>query len=289
LLRDAEADRRDEIRARRAALVLGADAHLGDIAEAHEVAVGAALDDQRGEILGARQAGARAQGELALRGLEAPGGQLDVLTPQRGGDVLGRDAARRHGLAVEPDAHRVAARAADLHARHALDHGEAVDEHALGDVGQLERAVAIAGEGEPHDRLRVAVGLGDLRRVRLGGQLRRDAPDAVAHVVRGLVDVAVERELDDHRRALVAARGGQLDDALEARDLVLDDLRDARLDDFRGGAAVGRVDGHDRRVDVGVLAHRQVHRRGEADEHEEQRQHGREHRPANGEFRDLHA
>jgi hypothetical protein len=110
LLLDAEADGRDHVGARRAALVLGADTHVRDVAEAHEVAVSAAPDDQRREVLGAHQARARAQRELALRRLEPARRELDVLAPERCGDVFRGDAARGHRLAVQPQAHGVAPR-----------------------------------------------------------------------------------------------------------------------------------------------------------------------------------
>ena len=99
-----------------------------------------------------------------------------------------------------------------------------------------------------------AVDLGDLRRIGFQRQARGDARQALAHVVGGAVEVAFQRELDVDLRAFVAARGIQAFDALDARDLVLDDLRDARLDDVRAGAAVARLDAHDGTIDVGELA-----------------------------------
>ena len=70
------------------------------------------------------------------------------------------------------------------------------------------------------------------------GRPRDDARDAVAHVVRGGVDVAVHVELDADLRALVLAVGLDLEDAFDAGDGVLDDLRDLGLDDRGGRAAI---------------------------------------------------
>ena len=71
------------------------------------------------ELLGLDQAPARGDGvddALARRrrlGADLPGGVLRVLRAHRVGDVGGRDAEARHLLRVEPDAHRVVARAED--------------------------------------------------------------------------------------------------------------------------------------------------------------------------------
>ena len=82
----------------------------------------------------------------------------------------------------------------------------------------------------------------------LVGQRAAGARDAVAHVVRGLVDVAVEVELDGDLRDLLAAERGQVADAVDADQLVLERLRDRGLDDLGRGAA---VDGRDRRRSAG--------------------------------------
>ena len=76
------------------------------------------------------------------------------------------------------------------------------------------------------DRIGAAVRLADLRRVGFLRQARDDARHAVAHVVRGRVDVAVHVELDVDLERSSSALRGELVDALDAGDLVLDDLRD---------------------------------------------------------------
>ena len=103
--------------ARHEAVVLGLDPDLGHLAEAHDLVVGAAADDQAGELLGRPQSRVGAQRELPLLGLDAAGRQLDVLAAQGVLDVLHGEPARRQALAVEPDAHGVLPRAG--HAHHA--------------------------------------------------------------------------------------------------------------------------------------------------------------------------
>ena len=161
LRNDAEAERRLAVGARDVAQVLGRELDVRDFAEAHQVAAFAAADDQLAEIARRVQAGVRVQREFALAGFDAAGGQLDVLGAQRILDVLHGEPARRHRLAVEPDAHREAALAADADLRDALDDGEAIDEVALRVVGQLQLRAAVALQVQPHDRVGSRV---DLRR-----------------------------------------------------------------------------------------------------------------------------
>src|SRR5690606_40547001 len=115
-----------------------------------------------------------------------------------------------------------------------------------------------------------------------------DGRDAVADVVGGRVDVAVDVELDAYLGALVLAVGLDLEDAFDAGDGVLDDLRDFRLDDRGRGTAVGGRDRDDGSVDVGILAYREPLERHEPEDHEHQAQDGREDRPANGQPGDAH-
>ena len=70
------------------------------------------------------------------------------------------------------------------------------------------------------------------------GSIAEHARDAIAHVVRGAVDVAADVELDAHLRALVLAVRLDLENAFDAGDRVLDDLRDLGLDDRRRRAVV---------------------------------------------------
>ena len=70
---------------------------------------------------------------------ETARGQLDVAAAQGILDVLHGDAARRHGAAVEPDADGKAALAVDLDLTDAGHGREALDDGALGKVGEFGR------------------------------------------------------------------------------------------------------------------------------------------------------
>ena len=75
-------------------------------------------------------------------------------------------------------------------------------DEAVGVVGDLERRVPVAGEGEVDDRLRVGLDLGDDRLVDLVRQPAAHARDAVAHVGGGGVGVARQAERDGDLAAL---------------------------------------------------------------------------------------
>ncbi len=231
----------------------------------------------------------RAQRELARARLDPARGQLDVLAPQRVLDVGDRELARRERLPVDPDAHRVAAAADDADARDAGHRRHAVDDVALGVVRELEHRHRVGRERERHDGVGVRVGFHDLRRIGLGRQAAQHARDAVAHVVGRGVDVAVDVELDADLRALVLAVGFDLEDALDAGDGVLDDLRDLGLDDRGRRAAIRRRDRDGRAVDVGILADGQPLQRHQAEDHQQHAEHGREDRPPDGQLRDPHS
>ena len=127
---------------------------------------------------GVGELAAGAHRELPLRPLDAPAGDLGVLargSPRSTSCVVRPCAAMPQR--IEPDAHRVAALAAD---EDRADAGQALEpllEDAVGDVGQLEAGVAVAREREPDDRLRVDVDLRDDRIVRLARELAADARD----------------------------------------------------------------------------------------------------------------
>ena len=186
---------------------------------------------------------------------EAAGRQLDVLVQQRVLDVGDRELARGQVLARQPHAHGVAARAVHAHVGHAVERRELVDQITLHVVGELEHVALRARDVQnstmgsaPLSTLVICGGSAS------SGSRPRHARQALAHVVGGGVEVAIERELDVDLRALVAARRIEAFDAFDARDLVLDDLRDARLDHVGRRAAIARLDVDHRLVDVGVLA-----------------------------------
>jgi hypothetical protein len=84
-----------------------------------------------------------AQDEVAVGGFDAARTQFHVLGAQRAFHVAGGQSARGQLVAVQPDPHRIALAAAQAHLRHAFQAGEAVDQVALGVVGQLHRSMLV--------------------------------------------------------------------------------------------------------------------------------------------------
>ena len=118
--------------------------------------------------------------------------------------------------------------------------------------------MAVADQIQPKDHVVVGIDLGDVRRIRLLRQIVEQAGHPVAHVVRGRVDVSADIELDVDARAPVLADRFNRPDRLDTGDAILDHLGDPGLDHVCGGARIDRVDGHDGRIDVRILAQRQA-------------------------------
>ena len=204
LLDHAEADHRLAIAAEHETVFDHATFDPRHIAQAHQIAVLAARQHQFGEVFGLLEIALDARLEDALVGLQRARGQLDVLGAQRAFHVAHAQAARGQRLAVEPHPHGVTLAAADTHPRDAVERRILVGEIALGVVGQLRHAHAVARQVLPDDHVVVAVDLLHLGRIGLLGQVVLHPGDAVAHIVGGLVDIAVDGELDGHPRGAVA-------------------------------------------------------------------------------------
>ncbi|MNS13689.1 hypothetical protein D3C72_452880 [compost metagenome] len=232
-------------------------------------------DRQLGEVGWPRIGAGHANGVVLLRRLQRAGGQFDVLIGQGRLDVIDRQPARSHGAGVQPDTHGIALLAVDLHLSHARHGGEAIDQIAVGVVGQLQTVHGRGAQEHDDDRLAVRVGLGHFGRVSLIRQTADDARDAVAHIVGRVVDIPIQRELDVDVGATVAT--GRVDalDTLDARDLLLDRLGDPAFDDLGRGSGVAGVDRDDGRIDVRQFAHRQEEEGRQADHAQDDGRHRR--------------
>jgi hypothetical protein len=193
--------------------------------------------------------------KLAGAGLDASAGDLDILLAQGALDVADRQLMGGQLVAVHPQAHGVT-RPADTDRADPGNGLQALDCHPLDEFAQLKPAVTLGAERQGDDRRGVGVGLGDLRLLDLVGQAAASAADPVAHVVGGLVHVAVEVELDGDAGGLLLGIGADDADAVDGGDLALQRLGDLGLHHLGGGAAVSGFDGDDRRVDERVFAHR---------------------------------
>ncbi|MND99569.1 hypothetical protein D3C80_919560 [compost metagenome] len=245
-------------------------------------------DRQLGEV-GRIGVVARDADRIVLLGrLQRAGRQFDVLAVQRVLDVGDRQAPRRHGPGVQPDAHGVALLAEDIHLSHAGHGGEAVDQIAAGVVGQLQPVHGGGAQEHDDDRRAVGIGLRHFRRIGLVRQAAQHARDAVAHIVGRVVDVAIQRELDVHVRSAVAAGGVDALNALDAGDLLLDRLGDPALDHLGRSAGVAGADRNHRRIDVRQFAHGQEEEGRQPDHAQDDGRHRRKDGAPNRNIRQHH-
>ncbi|KAF5049797.1 hypothetical protein DSECCO2_436140 [anaerobic digester metagenome] len=240
------------------AVVLGAQGHVGDVAESDDGAVFGA-DGQALEFLGGAQI--RVGGEVDLD-------QLALGLPQRREIVVrgqglvhggGADVQGGHAVGLEPDAHGEGPCAEDVGA---LDSGqgrkprlhnahEEVRDLVLFQVGRSEAQV---GRGE------LAVGRFDVDdgHLGLGRQVAAHLVDLGADLGQGLDGVVVELEADADGREILCALGLDVVDAVGAGDGPLQGRGDEPADQIGAGADIGRGHGDHGVVAARVLAHREA-------------------------------
>ncbi|MNV04264.1 hypothetical protein D3C71_945550 [compost metagenome] len=260
----------------------------GHVAHAHHVAVGALAQRDGGEIFRLHVVALHAQGEVAVGGFDAAGGELDVLVAQRGFDIADGQATRGKLVAIQPDAHGIALAAADTHLGHAIQAGEAVHDIAVGVVAQLQRIHAGGGHVEPDDGVGVALDLGDFRRPRLLGHAVGDAADRITHIVGGRFDIAVGGELDADLGAAVGAARIDGVDAFDAGQGVFKHLGDPAFNHRGRCAGVIHRDRDDRRIDGRQFAQGEPGEGHDAQHDEQQAHHHGKHRALDGDVGELH-
>src|SRR5690606_30220052 len=136
---------------------------------------------------------------------------------------------------VQPDPHGKATVTPQLYAGNTVHHGKLVYQEAVGVIVQLQEGHLGAGQAVVLDGARIAVRLGNLRRIDFIRQSTRHPGNLVADIVGRLVDVPAHRELHRNVGAAIAAAGVDRGDTLDAVDLVLDELGDLGFDDLCGG------------------------------------------------------
>ncbi len=234
------------------------------------------------ELLGCLIVAADSHLEVTVLRLDLAGRQLEVLSVQRSLDVGDRQIASSERHAIDPHAHRRTAGPEDVDLRDAWNRGETVQQVPLHVIRELHHAHGVAGEREPHHGLLIRVGFLYADVVDVVRQSPRHAGHAVTHVVRGLVEPAVQVELDRDRRLAVSRGRANGLDAFNARELALEHLRHACFDDLRRRARIVDLHLDGRGHGVGIFAHCQVAERQRAERDQHEAQHGREDRPFDG-------
>ena len=210
------------------ALLRGAVLGVAEVADTHRHAVDRAHDEIV-EATGIDEAPGGAQGELAVGRGDVAAGHVGVLC---GDGVAHR--GDRQAVGIEPvgvDPHVHGSREAALE-RHLADARRPLETDAhdfVGNLGQLAHGARARDRDDDH-RLRVAVELRDHRRVGVFGKVAHRARHAVAHVLRGEIDLAVEIEVGDHERSIGHRDRAQLVDALHGVHRLLDAVGELGLD-----------------------------------------------------------
>ena len=158
-------------------------------------------------------------------------------------------------------------------------------------VAQVERVAAVVGADEVDDHRQVRARLLG-RHADLAhdvGNARQRAVDAVLHRGLGDLGIGADLERDGERQAAVGARLRiEVQQVLDAVDLLLERRRDGLRDHARIGARELRAHDDLRRRDFGILGDRQAKDRQHADQEDEDRDHAREARAVDEEARDVH-
>ena len=209
-------------------------AHLGDVTQTYQRAVGAAEDRELLEVLLVVALPAGAYADLRVPGLDAPGREVDRTATHRLRHVLERQAQRLQPPARRLDRNLVAPHPARLDLRNRGQRADGV----LGAVRQLLQGPLgdVPVEHQAHDAL--AIGhLPDLRTLGLRRE-RLDAIDRRLDVVERPTHVGTRLQLDQDGCNPLRRHRGDLPHPVETADLLLD------LDDYgllhllRAGAGV---------------------------------------------------
>ena len=278
-------------------VVLGAELDPGDVADACHPAVALGLDHDVLEFLRVAQAPERLDVQLegALlwdrRLVQDARSDLYVLPAQRRQHVAGREVARRRLVRIEPDAHRIVARAEHPHVADTVDPGEHISDlqgRVVRDVQLVARAVRRA-EMDHHQHVGRVLAHRDAASADVLGQARLGDRDAVLDQDLGDVEVGPEREGDGERQLAVAGRlGDHVEHVVDAVDLLLERRRHGFADDLGGGAGIARGDLDGGRGDLGVLRDRQRDVGGQPDQDDQDRADRREDRPVDEEMGEAH-
>ena len=242
--------------------VLRLDHHLRELLDVGEPGIGVDVGDR----------------EVAF-GL--PRRRLEVIGADRGGDIAGRNPARRHPRRVEPQPHGKGLPPEDVGRSDTIDRGE----QRLHDPGQVIGDCGTrqfrAGEADIHDRRGLARRFDDDWVLRLFRKLELHLLDLGHDIGQRLARIVVEPDVGGDRAGSLDRGGGQVIDALRGRHRLRDRRGDEALHQIGRGAGVDRRHCNRRVRQLGVLANLQAGHRLETDQQDQQTDHQRQHRPAN--------
>ena len=254
---DHHAHHRDAVHLHVAARILRAEFGASDVAQTDD-AVAVLADHQVVELLRGVHQPQRADGQFGGVALDAARGEFDILAVEGILDVRGGYAVAGHLRRVEPQPHRVALFAPDLHAAHVADRLQLLLDRQVGDLAQFEQRALVALNGHHQNRRGVGISLRDRRRVAVARQVALRPRDLVAHVVGGGFEIDRELEFDGDAALPLLAGARQRADARDAVDVLLEGFGDLVLDHVGIGPRVGALHRDDRVVDAREFAHAEV-------------------------------
>jgi len=220
-----------------------------------------------------------------------PAAALHVLLADRIGDVACGKRMLGRLLRIDPHAHRIVARAEDLHLPDAFDAREAVLDVQRRIVAQIGDVIAVRRRNEidHHDEVGRALDGGDAERAHFRRQAGLGLRHAVLHELLRLVRIRAELEGDGQRQDAVGRRlAVHVEHVLHAVDLLFQRRGDGFGND--DGVCAG-IDGahHDGwRNDLRIFGNRQGSHADQACHHDEDRQHPGKDRAIHEETRNIH-
>jgi len=156
------------------------------------------VDDEVVEGFGVGDTANGAKGLVLLAGGDVAAGDVGGLADEGFGDAGDGDFVGIEAVAIDPDVDGTFEAADDQDFAHAVGTLDLGLDDFVGELGEFaDGTVAGEGEGDGEDDGAFVIELGDDGRVYAGGQLAEDGGDAVARVLGGGVDVAVEVEGGD--------------------------------------------------------------------------------------------
>ena len=276
---DADEHRLEAVENRRGIDALGPKLDFRNVAEPHQrVAMG--RDHQLPERLGAVERGQRVDADLGVVAFDLAGRGGEVVGGERRPHVIRGHAERRHAGRVEPDAHGEGLAAENLGVGDPVHRLQPWLDDAGQIVGDLGRGHHVRVERQIHEREALARLLDHDRIVGVARQKPAHLIDLGQGVGHRPVGIGVETQIErDGRGVLLRGRDKRVN-SLGARHRLLDRGRDEALDDVGRSARVGGGDG-DRGVRrLRELPHLKPEGGHSADQQNEQRDHARQHRPA---------
>ena len=258
-------------------IAFGAEFDARHVLQQHARAIGLCLEHDLAELFGRAQPGpggyGRGQHLVAGGGLrtDLTGRDLRVLCLDRGGHVAGHELHARKLERVEPDAHRIL-RSEHVDVADALDAADRILQVRDEEIGHVVvvGAIALVIDADDQQEVRTRLGDDEALLLHLLGQAGEGLLNLVLHLhLRDVGIGALGEGGRDRSRSRRTRRGCEIDKAVDACQLLLDDLRHAGFERVRRSPRIGCADIDRRRGDVRVLLNRQRHDGAEATEHDD--------------------